>query len=489
VREFPAPGTSFDADRLGSPAEGQAGRSIFTFVRGHVFVVVFVTVLAVAAALGSSALREPTYEASAHVLVTPIPETERSLPQLPLLRASSDRTRVIQTAASDILAVTAQAGAREVAARLANEFARAAVEARGRLLAPIVAARIADLRRELRAQPDPSSPYALDIAERLASVRALRTADGDPTFSLTQRAEPSSSPVGPSRLLFLALSLFAGLVVGLGAALLADVLGPARVADAAEAVAATGLPLLARVPALPLWQRARESPLRFRPAAAPALRTLQHQLELDSTTPRRILFAGGSPRDGVTTSVAELGLTLARAGHDVLAVDLNARNPQLATRLGVPNVTTLSAILAAGDDWDAAIMSVRGAERLKLLAIGAHGSLGIPDEVAVELPPILAAARERFEYVLIDAPPLAVSAEALRIAWAVDAVVLVVRPNKTRRSELEAAVNLLRRADRVPHGLLAVGGRVAAPPADPAAVGLETERAPDATFVRQGVQT
>ena len=525
--EGPATSSSFGRPPpVGYSGEPPPRRNTFGFVRAHPLLVVALTCLAVLAALVFSTVREQTYEASAQIQVLPIPEGERTLPQLPLPRASSDRTRVIQTAASlvdtpaaarltadnlgrgwtaervagavdvlpegesDILAVTAQASDPEVAGRVANEFAKSALDVRTRLIAPAVEALIANLERQLSEQPNASSPLAVDLAERIAGLRALNADDRDPTHALVEDADSRGTPIGPSPSLLFIVSLLAGLAVGLGAALVVDLLGPPRIADAAEAVAVTGLPVLARVPGLSLWQRLRRTtPLTFRPAAASALRTLQYQLELEPATSRRLLFSGGSAGDGVTTTVAELGLTLARAGHAVLVVHLNARRPQRAERLGDAPPTPLSSALAAGDRWEAAVAAVPRAHGLKVLSIGAHGSLGIPDEVAVELPRILRDAGDRFDYVLIDAPPLGMSAEALRVASAVDFVLLLLRPNRTRVPDLEVTVDLLRRAGRAPHGLIVVGGRPSAPTVDAATIGPEAEPAPGTPFVGRSAET
>ena len=513
MHDHSAPAASAGAPPAEPPGDGGAGRGIFYSLRAHPILIAFVTLLTVVTALAASSAREATYEASAQILVTPIPETERSLPQLPLLRASSDRTRVAQTAAnlldspaaaelaaeqlgggwtadsvaaatdilpegeSDILAVTAEADDPDVAARVANAFAESALVARQEAVAPILESRIEQLEDELRAEPDPSAPAAVDLAERLATLRALRSDDGDPTLSLTQPAEAPTSASGPSRSILVMAGLLAGFALGLGIAIVVDTLSPRRVANAADAVAATGVPVLARVPALPFWQRGRRSPrLRLRPAAAAALRRLQHQLELQPGTPRRLLFIGASTGDGVTTSVGELGLTLARVGRDVLMVDLNTRKPQLARRLGAPEVTPLATVLAGGGHWERATASVPGEQGLRVLAVGEQGPLGIPDGVAADLPEVLAAARERFDYVLIDAPPLTESGEALRVTSAVDAIVLVLRPGQTRLADLESALAILGRALWTPAGLVLVGGRVPAPPGDPAAVGATADR-------------
>ena len=197
--------------------------------------------------------------------------------------------------------------------------------------------------------------------------------------------------------------------------------------------------------------------------------TIEHELALVAGTPRRLLFVGESARDGVTTSVAELGLTLARAGHQVLVVDLHTGDPELAARLGVSELTTLSELAAADENWESGIAPVPGAPGLSVVAIGAQGSPGIPDDVAAELPRLLAAARERFDYVLVDAPPLAETGEAVRIASGVDAAVLVVRPGTTPSTDVEAALDVLEQAQLRPNRMLLVGERAPTPSAEPAA--------------------
>ncbi len=262
MRDISAPAPSVAAPPAEPSGDGGPGRGIFSSLRAHPILIAFVTLLTVATTLAASAARESTYEAEAQILVTPIPETERSLPQLPLLRASSDRTRVAQTAAnlldspaaaelaaeqlgtgwtadrvaaatdilpegeSDILAVTAEADDPDLAARVANAFAESTLVARHEAVAPILESRIAQLEDELQAEPDPSAPAAVDLAERLATLRALRSDEGDPTLSLTQLAEAPTSAVGPSRSLLVIVSVLAGFVLGLGIAIVVDMLSP-----------------------------------------------------------------------------------------------------------------------------------------------------------------------------------------------------------------------------------------------------------------------
>ena len=505
-------------------SDARAAASVAGAIKAHPLLVAVVTLLVTLVAVVWSAVRAPTYKASAQILVSPLPDNGGSDPRLPVLRTSSDRTRAIQTAAnlldspaaaataadrlgkgwtparvdamvdvlpegeSDVLSVTASADDAALAARVANRIRP--LGARGPWPRARSGGRVAHLPDGGRAagEKDPASPLALSLAERLSDLRALGNGV-DPTLSLTRAAEPPSSTVGASRSLLALLGLLAGVAVGVGSALVLDMFGPARIANAEQAMAATGLPVLARVPSFSLRQRARPtSPLRYRPGAAAALRAMQYQLELAPGKRRRLLLAGGSAGDGATTCVAELGLTLARAGHRVLLLDLDTRNPQLAGRLGVAQPTGFAHIRTKGDQWDSNLPAVPGSSRLRVVTVGAYGSLGIPDDVAEELPKMLAQARRHFDYVLIDAPPLAESGEALRIASAVDAVVLVLRPGRTPVEDLEASLDLLARVDKRPEGLLLVGGRAVAPPADEAPAGQRSPRPSGATSIRRGAE-
>jgi succinoglycan biosynthesis transport protein ExoP len=343
---------------------------------------------------------------------------------------------------------------------------------------------ISETERDLSAVSDPSSPVALDLAERLGDLRPIGSG-GDPTLSFSRPAEPPASAVGPSSKLIALLSLLAGVAAGIGSALIVDAVRPRRIADGGDAVAQTGLPVLARVPTLSPVQRARTPFVRFRPAAATGFRMLQLQLALQPETRGCILLAGVSPRDGVTTSVAELGLTLVRAGNDVLLVDIDTREPQLAGRLGAEEPRALSDV----PTYEDALVAVPDVPGLKLLAVGRQGSMGIPDDVAAELPTVLKRARARFDYVLVDAPALAESGEALQVVSAVDAVVLVLRPGSTRVADLEIALGILDRAGRRPEGILLVGGRGPGAPSAPGGPRRPQESASATARVTRAVET
>jgi Mrp family chromosome partitioning ATPase len=148
-------------------------------------------------------------------------------------------------------------------------------------------------------------------------------------------------------------ALLAGLAAGVGAALVLDLLGPARVVDAAHARALTGLTILARVPA------------RGAPAA---LRAVELRLRGDPGRDRAVLIAGASDGDGAAELAAQLGAVIAQGGRDDAVVDLDAVDvttlPALVEHWGcvlaaVDALGTSPAVSAALDSVDAVILVVR----------------------------------------------------------------------------------------------------------------------------------
>jgi len=492
------------------PAGGPA--TLLRAIRGHPLLIGLVALATVLAAVLWQATRSPSYEATAEILVTPAPDDGGPDRSLPLLRVSGDRTRIIQTAATlvdsagaaqrtaqalgagwtpervsgavtvepvgqtDVLAVTAQADSTKLAAQLANTFAQAALAARSELLRPRLDALQAQLEQELKAQADPSSSVAVDAAERLSELRAVAAA-GDPTLSLTRRAENGEGPVGTPAWVVIFVALLAGLAVGVGAALVAELVGPRRIADAAHASALSGAPVLARVPVPP------DDAGRPPPAVASALRTVELQLPADASGRWVILLVSPSG-DAAAACVADFGIALAQAGRDVLIVDLDGPGGPLAARLGDGAPSPASGADAPGADRASTLLPGLGllpAQAVRAVAADAQ------DPAAM-----LAAVRDRHDCVIVHAPALTESGEALRVLGAVDSVVLVVRPRHTSLEDFDLALRLLERADRSPDGLVVVAGRewqrrehLAAPgTAEPAPV-TERPREPGARQARQ----
>ncbi len=206
--------------------------------------VLVTTVVAIAAAAVYAGARSVHYEATTNVLVSPLASEDPTFQGLPLIRESSDGSRPVQTAAgllsgpsiarltaaplgwttseveeavtvqprgeSNIVAITSSTESADEAARLANLYARVGLEHRRTVLEPYLRREIGILSGEEGAE------------EQLKQLRVAQV-NGDPTLSFVLRAEPPTSAAGPSTKLILLVALIVGLLIGIGAVMVINV--------------------------------------------------------------------------------------------------------------------------------------------------------------------------------------------------------------------------------------------------------------------------
>ncbi len=215
-----------------------------------VVAVVGVTVLAAAAYI---VLRSSAFEATANVLVAPLAEDDPAFVGLPLIRPSSDGTRPVETGTgllqgpaiakavsrrlggqwtrnevasallvtprggSDLIAVTAKANTGPEAARVANAYVEEALDLRRRALAPLLYRLIVRTSEQVASAPNKDLRFQFtDRLKRLRSARQL----GDPTLAQVSRAIPPTTAATRPAWMVLAVAVFVGLLIGLGAAAL-----------------------------------------------------------------------------------------------------------------------------------------------------------------------------------------------------------------------------------------------------------------------------
>jgi capsular exopolysaccharide synthesis family protein len=496
---------ALDADlKLAAPAPDRNEGALGPYLRAvaaHRLLVFSTTLLAVLGAVAWLALRSPDYEATAELLVTPLPQDDRSFFGLDLFRDSGDPTRTVQTAAtvlrtpeaaeeaarklggdftrsrvlesveveprgqSSVLAVRGRDPDPETAARIADEYAAGILEVRRRRLSDQVDKRIELLEARDRGLNESSRNDELkaDIAEQLNALESIRGGD-DPTLSLSQTAGVPGSPVGAPPWLIAALALLAGFTLGSGAALLMELLGR-RLRDEDEIVRLYPLPILARIPnaARQMRKIADASPLALPPAVREAFRTLRVQLDQRTEAQGTIMITSASTGDGKTTSAVNLAVALVGAGHQVILIDFDLRKPDVGRALGVSPTRGLVSLLASDTRLSDLIVKAPPLPPLGVVPAGTEGDAFLLEALSKRLPEILAEARALADYVVLDTPPLGEVSDALRLAGHVDDIVVVARPGQTNRASFELMRDLLGRSGRVPAGLVLIGKSSGAP--------------------------
>jgi len=157
---------------------------------------------------------------------------------------------------------------------------------------------------------------------------------------------------------------------------------------------------------------------------------------------RSVIVTSSSPGDGKSHVAVNLALTLSESyRRRVLLIDADLRRPTLHLMFRVPNTRGLSETLE--EKTDEKVAAVQISETLALLPAGRPGSHPLGGLSSGRMKRIVADAASRFDWVIVDSPPVGVLADARLVAEMVDAAILVVRAGVTRFPDLEAAAAVM----------------------------------------------
>jgi capsular exopolysaccharide synthesis family protein len=300
---------------------------------------------------------------------------------------------------------------------------------------------------------DASPVRARDLANALSDefvvmVRELETPSPgvrpDARVVVEQRASIPESPVTPKKKINIALGLSAGLVLGIGLALLREMLDN-TVKDRENLEQITGVGLVGSVP---LDKGRREQPaISFdtdNSAIAEAFRKIRTNLQFLAVDnpPRVIVVTSSAPSEGKTTTAINIALALAEAEHDVVLVDGDMRRPSLAKYLDLVSSVGFSTVLSGAASL-ADVLQATKYPHLTVLAAGAtppNPSELLGSQAAGK---VLNDLRSQFDYVIIDSSPLLAVTDGAILATQADGTLLIARFGETKRDQLAHTVGIL----------------------------------------------
>lgn len=180
---------------------------------------------------------------------------------------------------------------------------------------------------------------------------------------------------------------------------------------------------------------------------------------LKSGTLRSVAVTSPGRGDGKTFTACNLAIARASQGERTLLIDADLRASGVARFFGLPWTTHGLTDVLTGRRDPASVekeMDVSEGVPLRVMASGDpnNRTTSMLERHAEEMSTVLDYARENFDMVVLDTPPLNVLTDAATIAAQVDAVIVVVRGGVTDRSALELTLERLRRANARVVGLV-----------------------------------
>src|SRR6202522_3931818 len=314
----------------------------------------------------------------------------------------------------------------------------------------------------------------LQRVKQASIVAALKSSD----VRVVSPATPSSSPYRPSLPLNLSLGLLFGIAFT-GCYILLRERNDASLRTPGQSVKHLNVPELAVIPSARIGNSER-IPLTLRNlngAGNPALESKNGLISTNSATvdkemvqwcqdetmmadayrsaitsillsrvngvsPRVILVTSPRPKAGKTTTVANLGISLAEIGRRVLLIAGDLRRPRLGKLFGLQFATGLSDALIDGGTGPITLNSVIRSSPVPGLSVLPGGSE--PANISkllhsTYLDSLIETARSEYDFVLIDSPPMMGMADARLLSRNADGVTLISRAGETSPEQLGEA--------------------------------------------------
>lgn len=287
-----------------------------------------------------------------------------------------------------------------------------------------------------------AGPVLAEAAKKFSPLLANNNQVVEAT-AITPASAPGE-PISPNVKRNLALALLAGLVIGVGLALIRHV-ADTKVRGEQDVRNLSDRPILATIPLVkgtdgPVLSLV-DHPHTHHAEAIRRLRT--NILFVDVTTQgHSFVITSSNPGEGKTTTSVNLALAMADAGSRVLLIDGDLRNPSVAKSMGLEGSAGLTTVLL-GRAEPADVVQVWRDTTLHVLPAGQippNPSELLGSEAMSLLFQKLA---QDFDYILIDSPPINPVIDAVLLNQLTHGLIMVVASERTKRRELEAALRSL----------------------------------------------
>jgi capsular exopolysaccharide synthesis family protein len=152
-----------------------------------------------------------------------------------------------------------------------------------------------------------------------------------------------------------------------------------------------------------------------------------HELQHERDT-RVLMVSSAVPREGKTLTVLNLALTLSESyNRRVLLVDADLRRPSIGSQLGIHSGPGLMGVLRSGDEPSIIAVS----SHLSVLTAGSASPNPMAELASEQFKAFVVEMKARFDWVLIDTPPIGLLSDAQLIAGSCDGVIFVIAAGST----------------------------------------------------------
>ena len=185
-----------------------------------------------------------------------------------------------------------------------------------------------------------------------------------------------------------------------------------------------------------------------------SLRTSIKFLTLDKNI-KTLMVSSSVAREGKSTTIANIALTLAQIGSKVLLIDADLRKPIISKIFGIEKEPGVTDIILGNYEWQNTlktvtdimmgrlgmedIMTSPGIDNLNIITAGTHSPNTTELISSQRMSDFIDETKDMFDIILIDSPPILQITDSVIISTKIDAVILIYWAGKIQRGVLKRA--------------------------------------------------
>ena len=177
-----------------------------------------------------------------------------------------------------------------------------------------------------------------------------------------------------------------------------------------------------------------------------SIRTLRNSILLGDFDRRlrSLLVTSATPGEGKTTTAVHLAVAHSDQRKKTLIIDCDLRRPSVHQKLNIHPTQGLSNVLTEEIGWRDVIMKIDRHPYLDIIAAGPP-SRRASDLIGSRMVELLEEASKEYDLIIVDSPPLLGFAEPLQMATAADGVIVVTKAGQTSRKAVATVIQTLQR--------------------------------------------
>ncbi len=312
-------------------------------------------------------------------------------------------------------------------------------------------ARYSELKRDIDVDKD----FYVILSKRLAET-TLTEALGANNVKIIEKAQIPTGPLLPQSRKKMLLGIIVGLGFGGCLAFIAEHFDK-RFKTVDDAERELEIPFLGFIPRFQIDGRKVDKLITLQQPntiASDAYRTIRTWVQLSaSKSGHTLLVTSATPGEGKSTTAANLAISFAQLGLEVLLVDADLRRPVLDRIFNLEGCIGLSDILTTRVDWKEAVQYI-GIDNLKILLAGTPPRN--PSELlsTTRMKNLIQTWKECFDIIIFDSPITLSIPDVAILASDMDKVLLIHSPGKTGKRQVAEANRRLKNINANIHGII-----------------------------------